>query len=125
MNGHYYTEVVFPTAVAESMEVLVKMQKDLNSYKKKHLKGKEGWIEERQNRLTTLFEFIGIAKEAYQVLQKEGVQARKDGFNKGKEVTEKSILHKEQYGNLSFDRKKDRELIRELRIQQVQEQFNI
>lgn len=123
MSSHYYTNVVYPTALEDAFDVLVQLKKSVESYKLKP-NANQSWIERQENNLAKLMYFIEASKETFQVLEQEYSEAKKEGYRQGVRQTERKYKHKEEYGELRFDNPDHKERIRAATILNAQEKWN-
>jgi len=119
----FQREIAFPSSLQLALDTIVDMQKSLNKYRLKP-NANEKWIEERQQSIATLLEFVEVSKQTIGELAEEITEVKSAAYRRGYEKARKEFKHKEEYGNLSFHKAEDKEKIRAATILNAQEKWN-
>ena len=119
----FQREIAFPSSMQLALDTIVEMQKSLNKYKLKP-NANEKWVEERQQSIATLLEFIEVSKHTIGELAQEITEVKSAAYQRGYDNARKEFKYKEEYGNLSFHNSEHKERIRAASILNAQMKWN-
>jgi len=119
----FQREIAFPSSMQIALDTIVEMQKSLNKYKLKP-NANEKWVEERQQSIASLLEFVEVSKQTIGELSQEITEVKSAAYQRGYDSARKEFKHKEEYGNLSFHNSEHKERIRAASILNAQLKWN-
>lgn len=124
MNTQYLTEIAYPASLEEVYSVLVKMRQGLDNYKLKD-NANQKWIEERENMIVKILQFIDISSTTFKSLNSDYEKSFNEGFSKGRIRANNEFQRKIDFGYLNTSHSNYKEKMRAASIFNAYQKWNL